>query len=118
LAKLTRAKYTMNKYFCTIRVKGQTVRTVVFAQSTTHARLMIEYVFGMNSVVSHPVLAEATTPTTPATPEQQRLATLRATKERAAVALDAERKRQQAARAQKAMAAASQPPKPATPSMQ
>ena len=97
----------MNKYFCTIRVKGQTVRTVVFAQSTTHARLMIEYVFGMTSVVGHPVLAEATSPTTP---EQQRLATLRATKQRAAVALDAERKRQQAARAQKAMAAASQPP--------
>ncbi len=94
----------MNKYFCTIRVKGMAVRTVVFAQSATHARLMIEYVFGMNSVVGHPVLAEATSP---ATPEQQRLATLRATKERAAVALDAERKRQQAARAQKAMAAAS-----------
>ena len=105
----------MNKYFCSIKVKGQTVRTVVFAQSTTHARLMIEYVFGMTSVVGHPVLAEATSPTTP---EQQRLATLRATKERAAVALDAERKRQQAARAQKAMAAASQPPRPATPSMQ
>ena len=68
---------------------------------------MIEYVFGMTSVVGHPVLAEATSPTTP---EQQKLATLRATKERAAVALDAERKRQQAARAQKAMAAASQPP--------
>ena len=105
----------MNKYFCTIRVKGQAVRTVVFAQSTIHARLMIEYVFGMNSVVGHPVLAEATSL---ATPEHQRLATLRATKERAAVALDAERKRQQAARAQKAMAAASQPPKPATPSLQ
>ena len=73
---------------------------------------MIEYVFGIASVVGHPVLAEATSPTTP---EQQRLATLRATKERAAVALDAERKRQQAARAQKAMAAASQPTRPATP---
>ena len=59
----------------------------------------IEYVFGKSSVVGHPVLAEATTPTTPTTPEQQRLATLRATKDRAAVALDAERKRQQAARA-------------------
>ena len=76
-----------------------------------------EYVFGMTSVVGHPVLAEATSPTSPTTPEQQRLATLRATKERAAVALDAERKRQQAARAQKAMAAAGQPPRPVTPSM-
>ena len=76
---------------------------------------MIEYVFGMTSVVGHPVLAEATSPTTP---EQQKLATLRATKERAAVALDAERKRQQAAKAQKAMAAASQPARPATPGMQ
>ena len=75
---------------------------------------MIEYVFGMTSVVGHPVLAEATSPPTP---EQQRLATLRATKERAAVALDAERKRQQAARAQKAMAAARKPAHPATPSM-
>ena len=104
----------MNKYFCTIRVKGNTVRTVVFAQSTAHARLMLEYLFGMTSVVGRPVLAEATSPTTP---EQQKLATLRANKERAADALDAERKRQQAARAQKAMAAARQPAKPPTPSV-
>ena len=113
-SKLTRAKYAMNKYVCSIGVKGNTVRTMVFAQSTTHARLTIEYVFGMTSVVGHPVRAEATTPKTP---KQQRLATLRATKEHAAVALDAERKRQQTARAQKVMAAARQPAKPATPSM-
>ncbi len=54
----------------------------------------------------------------PPTSEQLRIDSLKATKERAAVALDAERKRQQAARAQKAMTAASQPTRPATPSMQ
>ena len=54
----------------------------------------------------------------PPTSEKLRIDSLKATKERAAVALDAERKRQQAARAQKAMAAASQPVKPATPGMQ
>ncbi len=110
----SRCKLLIHNDF-SVFLRAKTIRTVVFAQSTTHARLMIEYVFGMNSVVSHPVLAEATSPTTP---EQQRLATLRATKDRAAVALDAERKRQQAARAQKAMAAAGQPTRPATLGMQ
>ena len=44
----------------------------------------------------------------PPTPEQLRLDSLKATKQKAADALTAERKRQQVARAQKSLAAATQ----------
>ena len=50
----------------------------------------------------------------PPTPEQLRLDSLKATKQKAADALTAERKRQQVARAQKSLAAATQ----ATPNVQ
>ena len=50
----------------------------------------------------------------PSTPEQLRIKNLAATKDRAADALTAERKRQQVARAQKSLAAATQ----ATPNVQ
>ena len=46
--------------------------------------------------------------TTPKTPEQQRIASLQATKDRASDALANERQRQKIAKAQKAMTAASQ----------
>ena len=48
------------------------------------------------------------TPSKPPTPEQQRIAGLQATKDRASQTLQAERKRQQVAKAQKAMTAAVQ----------
>jgi len=47
----------MNKYFAAVRVKGQTVRTMVFADSYLHARLILEFQFGIGSVVRSPTLA-------------------------------------------------------------
>jgi hypothetical protein len=40
----------MNKYLVTLRVRGQLVKTVMFADSATHARLICEYQFGMDCV--------------------------------------------------------------------
>ena len=48
------------------------------------------------------------TPSKPPTPEQQRIAGLKATKDRASQVLQAERKRQQVAKAQKTLATANQ----------
>jgi len=44
----------MYKYIATVRIKGMSIRTAVFAESQTHARLILEYQFGSNSIVSSP----------------------------------------------------------------
>jgi hypothetical protein len=95
----------MKNYIATVRIKGNIVKTVVHAENTTHARLLLQYQYGWDSIVAHPVLGEMITPKTP---EQLRLDSLKATKQKAADALTAERERQQVARAQKSLAAARQ----------
>jgi hypothetical protein len=53
----------MNKYVASLRLKGQSVKTAVFADSQTHARLILQYQFGMDSIVSAPKqVIEATKP--------------------------------------------------------
>ena len=95
----------MKNYIATVRIKGNTVKTVVHAESTTHARLLLQYQYGWDSIVANPVLRETIKPKTP---EQLRLDSLKATKQKASDALTAERQRQQVARAQKSLAAATQ----------
>ena len=104
----------MNKYVATVRVKGTTVRTVVFADSTLHARLILEYQFGIGNVVHSPTVAEGATndcltldevaatikPIKPLTPQQSRLDSLKRQKEIATNNLKAERDRQKVAKAQ------------------
>ena len=95
----------MKNYIATVRIKGNIVKTVVHAENTTHARLLLQYQYGWDSIVAHPVLGEMIKPKTP---EQLRLDSLKATKQKAADALTAERERQQVAQAQKSLAAARQ----------
>jgi len=95
----------MKNYIATVRIKGNTVKTVVHAENTTHARLLLQYQYGWDSIVANPVLGEMIKPKTP---EQLRLDSLKATKQKASDALTAERQRQQVARAQKSLAAARQ----------
>ena len=47
----------MNKYIATIKVKGQSIKTAVFADSNIHARLMLQYQFGMDCILSSPTLS-------------------------------------------------------------
>lgn len=95
----------MQDYIATVRVKGTTIKTVVHAENPTHARLMLQYQYGMHSIVACPVLAETIKPKTP---EQLRLDSLKANKDRAADALAAERQRQKVAKAQAAFSVARQ----------
>jgi hypothetical protein len=102
----------MQDYIATVRIKGITVKTVVHAENTTHARLILQYLYGWDSIIASPVLAETTNPKTP---EQLRLDSLKANKDRAAEALAAERQRQKIAKAQSALTAARQQKTPNVP---
>ena len=95
----------MKNYIATVRIKGNTVKIDVHAENTTHARLLLQYQYGWDSIVANPVLGETIKPKTP---EQLRLDSLKATKQKASDTLTAERQRQQIAKAQKSLAAATQ----------
>ena len=98
-------KYLMNKYLVTVRVGGKLVKTVVFADSTIHARLLCQYKYGMNSIAVSPVrvdeaeddstlLDSTIKPKPPATPAQARINSLKQGVERSREQLHAERERQ------------------------
>jgi hypothetical protein len=95
----------MKDYIAKVRIKGNVVKTIVHAESQTHARLLLQYQYGWDSIVASPVLGETIKPKTP---EQLRIDSLKATKDRAADALSAERQRQQVAKAQKSLVTARQ----------
>ena len=108
---LVRINNGMNKFFATVRVRGQVLRTAVFADSALHARLILEYQFGLGSVVVHPVktanakeqytpLQEIINAIKPLTPQQARIETLKKQKDVASQNLKAERERQKITRAQ------------------
>ena len=95
----------MKDYIAKVRIKGNVVKTIVHAENSTHARLLLQYQYGWDSIVANPVLGEMIKSKTP---EQLRLDSLKVTKLKASDALTAERERQQVARAQKSLAAARQ----------
>ena len=99
----------MNRYLVAVRVGGQLVRTVVFADSATHARLLVQYQLGMDSVISTPVKITAEQKDlpmfdsviktiNPLTPAESRIKSLKATVDRDMQALEAERLRQKSQR--------------------
>ncbi len=95
----------MNKYLVSVRIAGQLVKTVVFADSVIHARLLIQYKYGMDSVAASPVRVaedaglidsamQSIKPKPPMSPAQARLNTLKQGVERSREQLRAERERQ------------------------
>lgn len=101
----------MNKYLATVRVKGQSIRTYVFADSSIHARLLIQYQFGMDSLLSTPtkaegevvgykMLDEVVKSYKPLTPQQARIKSLQTQKDNVSKQLKAERDRQKIQKAQ------------------
>jgi len=104
----------MYKYQAYVRIKGQLVNTAVFADSPIHARLILQYQFGMNSLASTPSIVtresrgyqmideviSAIKAKPPQTPEQTRVANLQKQKDAASKALKMERNRQKIKRAQ------------------
>jgi hypothetical protein len=95
----------MNKYLATVRVGGSVIRTVVFADSDIHARLLLQYQYGMNSIVVSPSLTRESQeddtlldniikPIKPLTPAQARIKGLKQNVDRTRQALKAEQERQ------------------------
>jgi hypothetical protein len=99
----------MNKYLAAVRIGGQLVKTIVFADSTTHARLLLQYKYGMNSIAASPTLTkdvgegeaallDSTIPTIKPQPPmslaQARISALKQGVERSKEQLHAERERQ------------------------
>ena len=94
----------MNKYVATVRVKGQLVKTIIFAESQIHARLLLQYQFGFSNLASTPSqVSEAIQPIKPLTPQQSRIDGLKRQKETVTKQLKAERDRQKIAKAQKSL---------------
>ena len=84
----------MNKYQASVRVKGQSVKTAVFADSPIHARLILQYQFGMDSIVSYPTAINEVAAIKPLTPDQQRIKSMRNRVKQDQAAVKAERARQ------------------------
>ena len=101
----------MNKFLATINLKGQVIKTAVFADSPIHARLLLQYQFGMNCILSSPTLStkeaidhypleEVIKRIKPIhalkslTPQQARVDSLKRQKETVTKALDKERTQQ------------------------
>jgi len=85
------------------------VKMAVFADSMIHARLILEYQFGMNSLASAPVQVNEAGTIKPLTPDQARLAALKRQKDNVAKQIEAERDLQKLAKAQKTISNLNQP---------
>jgi hypothetical protein len=100
-------------YLASLRIRGTTLRTLVYAECSLHARLMLEYQFGLGSVIGTPTrytgrgagytpvseVIKTIKPIAPLTPEQGRIQALKQRKDSAGKALAAERERQRITKA-------------------
>ena len=84
----------MNMYSATVRVNGQFVKTAVVADSLIHARLLFQYQYGMDSLLSTPTQINETDSKRPPTPEQARVKALQVQADRAKQAVKAEKAKQ------------------------
>jgi len=109
----------MNKYLATVRLRGQHIKTMVYADSAVHARLLLQYQFGMDCMVMGPqatnedadaysLLDNMIKPKPPMTPAQARISGLRQGVARSQEQLKGEQERQrrqrEAERRRKALA--------------
>jgi hypothetical protein len=86
----------MYKYQVLVKIKGSTVKTIIFADNEIHARLLAQYQYGMNSLLSNPHklgLSEAGT-IKPLTPDQARIKSMQDRVKKDQQAVKAERARQ------------------------
>jgi hypothetical protein len=102
----------MNKYLASVRIRGQIVKMAVFADSMIHARLILEYQFGMNSLATIPVQVNEAGTIKLQTSDQARLAALKRQKDNVAKQIEAERERKKIYRAQQQISQAIRPKSP------
>ena len=111
----------MKKYTAKIRIPNQQFKTAVFADNSLHAKLILEYQFGIGSVIESPILAQSNCeeeilidgtigtikPKKPLSPAQARIENLKKQKDTANKNLKAERDRQKIIKAQQTIRQAS-----------
>lgn len=112
----------MNTYTALVKAQaGTSTRTLsaeVRASCAQDARWLLQAIYGFHAVVSSPTLVKEDMKIdeliATRTPEQQRLDSLKASKEHAANALKAERDRQKRSKAMKSLASLNPSPPPST----
>ena len=122
----------MNQYIATVRVHGRLVRTRIWADEPLHAKLLLQYYFGMSSIAAGPVLGEGNhshlpdayqlrleeaaiatiKPVKPRSPEQAQIDSLKARKEQASQALKSAQQRHKVVKAQKTLQSVLKPSLP------
>ena len=122
----------MKTYIATVRIHGRLVRTRVWADDPVHARLLLQYFFGMSSIAVGPVLVEGDhshlpnaeelrlkeagiagiKPVKPKSPEQAQIDNLKARKDQATQALKAAQHRHRVIKAKRALQSAMRPTLP------
>ena len=122
----------MKTYIATVRIHGRLMRTRVWADDPVHARLLLQYFFGMSSIAVGPVLGEGDhshlpnaeelrlkeagiagiKPVKPKSPEQAQIDNLKARRDQATQALKAAQQRQRVIKAQRALLSAMRPTLP------
>ena len=120
----------MNTYIAPVRIHGRLVRTRIWADEPLHAKLLLQYYFGMNSIAAGPVLGEGKhshlpdaeqlriheaaiakiKPAKPRSPEQAQIHGLKARKDQASQALKSAQQRQRVVKAQKTLQSVMKPP--------
>jgi hypothetical protein len=94
----------MIKQHVKLRVKSQLFKTAVFADSPLHARLILQYQFGMDSIVAYPIAITEVATIKPLTPDQQRIKSMQDRVKQDQAAVKAERARQKIRAGQAALA--------------
>ena len=84
----------MKKYIAIVRIKGSSVKTMVFADCQLHARLILQYQYGMDSIQSAPIQVNEANSIKPMTPDQARIKSLKNQVKRDQTAVKAERAKQ------------------------
>ena len=90
----------MRTYLAHIRIHGQIVRTHIHAESATHARLLVQYAYGMNSIGNDPIQVSESEMIKPLPPDKARIVALKQQKDNADKLLKAEQNKQKIKRAQ------------------
>lgn len=120
----------MKTYIATVRIYGRLVRTRIWADEPLHAKLLLQYYFGMSSIAAGPVLGEGhhshlpdaeqlrleeaaiatIKPVKPRSPEQAQIDSLKARKDQATQALKSAKQRQRLVKAKRALQSVMKPP--------
>ena len=90
----------MKTYLAHIRIHGQIVRTHIHAESTIHARLLVQYAYGMNSIGNDPIQVSESEMIKPLPPNKARIVALKQQKDNADKLLKAEQNKQKIKRSQ------------------